>query len=801
MSDQLVPSAGASFQQSGQVDWVSLSRSVVQISVGTLARLSRAGVDAYTVQVGKALCWNLELSAKVQDNLVEEIKNLKYAKFCDNLLWFGFGIKQVVEDLAETEQGLALVALCSALTTNYDVFYAAQVLRQLCLQAKAPQQFMPSLQQWKALLRLCSGILMDSAFERLLNGLHRHLRGSKPISNSQAIEPASIAKGLSDLALLSKGSIVRLSFIGGEDCCWLAAFAKWALSLDVAIYDATDSLIYLSQDRMSETPQVIFNLDVKTSDTVLSSQKTSLVPRSQSLIKLEARDHSASSLRFASTWATILRDTFGSVIDILLAGPCSDDFAVFLCDRPAFDWLIHFASRSESNVRENAIGNEPPSPPDRGRMENLMHSARNLLPELSLLQSEACWEKRKRYRALNKSLTNIEDCCCVNDRNTATERRLRRSAPLWRYCKADPCLVGLSHTICAYLRVLLMLNVGDGVVPSRRGLRSLYEQWYQGRKESYHGVSVPEVYEALTGDSTQNRAVELIAWAGNGLCIFGCFLEDPMGPLHETQRIAAVRGYIAYEDGWYESLSDMPIDPRNGRNGQDDQFRSVTKTQAIKAQPVVEETDDERSLGLGYKTRCSQLHTKKQSYWLKLGDLMSRLRMAAHSRRPCPEQHERRFCVSQDVQYILELELSRWAHKEGFCFTRYKDAFTGKKVRELSFYFGEGPALGYSAYFHDGYLFRDSLFRCPECLDCLFDWSVFLGRATSSELDVKGEAHFYGLEETPITVQWEWPTPQSPSPPPASEPASPKPSDGSNDQCEDVIPDFSRLSAIAPSPT
>jgi len=74
MSDQLIPSAGASFQQSGQFDWVSLSRSVVQISVGTLARLSRAGVDAYTVQVGKALCWNLELSAKVQDNLVEEIK-------------------------------------------------------------------------------------------------------------------------------------------------------------------------------------------------------------------------------------------------------------------------------------------------------------------------------------------------------------------------------------------------------------------------------------------------------------------------------------------------------------------------------------------------------------------------------------------------------------------------------------------------------------------------------------------------------------------------------------------------------
>lgn len=798
MSDQLIPSAGASFQQSGQVDWVSLSRSVVQISVGSLARFSRAGVDAYTVQVGKALCWNLELSAKVQDNLVEEINNLKCAKFCDNLLWFGFGIKQIVEDLAETEQGLALVALCSALTTHYDVFYAAQVLRQLCLQAKAPQHFMPSLQQWKALLRLCSGILMDSAFQRLLNGLHRHLRGSKPIINQQAIEPASIAKGLSDLALLSKGSIVRLSFIGGEDCCWLAAFAQWVLTLDVAIYDATGSLIYRIQDQTSEMPQVTFNLDVKASDTVLSAQKTSLVLRGQSLIKLEARDNSASNMRSTSTWATILRDTFGSAVDTLLTGPCSEDFAVFFCDRPALDWLIQIGSKSRSNLRNKVTGNEPSSSPDSGRPESLMHSARNLLPELSLLQSEACWEKRKQYRALHRSLAKIENCCCVDDKAGA---RAGLSKPFSPYCKADPCLVGLSHTICAYLRVLLTLNIGDSVVPSWRGLRRLYEQRHRARKESDHGVSVPEVYEALTGDSTQNRTEELIAWAGNGLCIFSCFLEDPMGPLYKTQRFTAVRGYIAYEDGWYESLSDISNNPLCW-NKDEDCFSVVTTSQAITAQPVVEETDDERSLGLGYKTRCSQLHIKKQSYWLKLGRLMSRLRTADHYKyRPCPGNHERHFCVKQDVRYTLELELSRWAHKEVFCLTRYKPTRTTEKVKKLSLYFGEGLALGYTAYYHVGTLYNSELFRCPECLDCLLDWSHPGSTVARFDPDVKGEAYFYGLQETPITVQWETVTPQSPSPRPARKPASPKPSDGSNKQSNDAMPDLSWFSTIVPSPT
>jgi len=786
MSDQLIPSAGASFQQSGQVDWVSLSRSVVQISVGTLARLSRAGVDAYTVQVGKALCWNLELSAKVQDNLVEEIKNLKCAKLCDNLLWFGFGIKQLVADLAETEQGLALVALCSALTTNYDVFYAAQVLRQLCLQAKAPQQFMPSLQQWKALVRLCSGILMDSPFQLLLNGLQRLVRGSKPIIRQEAIEPASIAKGLSNLALLSKGSLVRLSFSGGEDCCWLAAFAKWVLSFDVAIYDAIGSLVYLSQDQSSEAPQVTFNLDVKASNTVLSAQKTSLVPRGQSLIKLEARDRSASSLSSLSTWATILHDTFGSAIDILLVGPCSDEFAVFLCDMPALDWLIKLGSKSGSKIRDRATGNEPPSPPDSGRMESLMHSARKLLPELSLLQSEACWQKRKRYRALDESLTNIENYCCTDDKTRARASRLGLSPPCSRVCEAEPCLVGLSHTICAYLRVLLTLNIGDHVMPSRRGLRRLYEGRFRERDDSDHDVSVREVYKALTGDSPQIRNEELIAWAGNGLCIFSCFLEDPMGPLHETQRIAAVRGYIAYEDGWYEGLSDMPTDPRNGRNGQDYQFRVVTKSRAITAQPVVEETDDERNLGLIYKTRCSQLHMKKQSYWLNLGDLMSGLRIADHSKfRPCPGQHERHFGVNQDVQYAVEVELSRWAHKEGYFLARYelspyKDSCTTEETGKLSLYFGEGPARGYSAYYHVGKINHHKLFRCPKCLDCLLDWSDPGSTVVRFGPNVKGEVHLYGLKETPITVQWEPASPQSPSPRIKRKPTRSKPSDGSN---------------------
>jgi len=759
MSDQLIPSAGASFQQSGHFDWVSLSRSVVQISVGTLARLSRAGVDAYTVQVGQALCLNLELSAKVQDNLVEEINNLKCAKLCDNLLWFGFGIKQVVADLAETEQGLALVALCSALTTNYDVFYAAQVLRQLCLQAKAPQKFMPSLQQWKALLRLCSGILMDSPFQLLLNGLQRLVRGSKPIIGQKAMEPASIAKGLSNLALLSKGSTVHLSFSGGEDCCWLASFAKWVLSLDVAIYDAIGSLVYQSHDQRSEAPRVTFNLDVKASNTVLSAQKTSLVPRGQSLIKLEARDGSASNLSSFSTWATILHDTFGSAVDILLGDPCGQDFAVFLCDMPALEWLI----QRGIYIFDRADEYEPLPPPVSARMESPMQSAKRLLPELNLLQSQAYWQKRKRHRALKESLTNIRTHCGTDETKTSGQGSLY--AKNAEHCHGDPCLVGLAQAICSYLRVLLMVNIGVHVVPSMRGLRSCYENRHVGGF-----VSVGQIYQAISGDQANSGSSEVHAWVGNGLCIFSCFLEDPMGPLHETRRFAAVRGYISYEDGWYESLHDMDTasyNPHNVSDDQDNQLHVVTNSRAITAQPAVEETD--RSLRLVYKIRCSQLHMQKRSHWLRLTDLAVKMGELGHPRMcTCLRVHPSRYTIDEDVRYAVEKGLSRWVREDGFVLSRSvpsppaKDGTT-EMDGTLSLYFGEGPAL-YTTHAYYGDTQPLELFPCPECFDCLLfelnDHSVSHRRKSHRfSYNKKGEVHLYGLKETPITVQWEWVSP------------------------------------------
>ena len=172
MSGALVP-ASSNFQQQGSVDWVELSGRTVHFSVAVLARLSKAGIDPFTLQVGRAICTNFSLDPVAQQRISEAIQALRKYGSDGDIIWFGFGVKHVVTDLAETEQGLTLVALCAALSSTYDLLCGARVLRELCGLCEAPQATPPAIRQWKILVDLCSGILNSGHFALLLEGFRR----------------------------------------------------------------------------------------------------------------------------------------------------------------------------------------------------------------------------------------------------------------------------------------------------------------------------------------------------------------------------------------------------------------------------------------------------------------------------------------------------------------------------------------------------------------------------------------------------------------------------------------------------
>lgn len=309
MSDALVPSTNAppGFAQQGSLDWVALLNTSVQFPVGVLSRLSKAGIDALTLQVGRAICSNFALEPQSQERISDAILKLKRYGSYGDLIWFGFGIKGVVSDLASTEEGLILVALCAALSTTYDSLFVARVLRELCILCRAPESLSPALRQWKALTELCAGILMSSDFALRANGIRRlilPLLSNAVESRREPTTYSALAEAISTLALISKNKLINATFTGGLDCAWLAAFAESVLSLDVGIWDSAGTPIYRSRGSAGDVPQVtiIVSDKMRTIPERLLTSKASILPCGSSLLQTDRALVGASLLNWQTSW-------------------------------------------------------------------------------------------------------------------------------------------------------------------------------------------------------------------------------------------------------------------------------------------------------------------------------------------------------------------------------------------------------------------------------------------------------------------------------------------------------------------
>jgi hypothetical protein len=174
MDPALIPSqSGPVFSQQGTVDWTQLANSSVTFSLSVLSRLSQAGIEPFTLAVGQAIFLRFPLPPETQQKIHTTLAILKPFSSYGNVLWFGFGIKHVARLLAESEQGIACIALCGSLSVSYDKFYCAQVLRSMTQIQCAPGNLSPSISQWSSLVDVCSGTLVSSEFPNIVyHSLH-----------------------------------------------------------------------------------------------------------------------------------------------------------------------------------------------------------------------------------------------------------------------------------------------------------------------------------------------------------------------------------------------------------------------------------------------------------------------------------------------------------------------------------------------------------------------------------------------------------------------------------------------------
>jgi hypothetical protein len=147
MSGPLVSAGSESFQQSGQLDWVSLSNTTFSFGLDVLVRLSKAQLDPATMAVSLITCNQFVIKPVAQKRIYDALLSLKSFSSYGKLIWFGFGIKPILTDLAETEPGMACVALCACMSMSYDSYYVAQVLREFCKLQETPSHIIPSIHQ------------------------------------------------------------------------------------------------------------------------------------------------------------------------------------------------------------------------------------------------------------------------------------------------------------------------------------------------------------------------------------------------------------------------------------------------------------------------------------------------------------------------------------------------------------------------------------------------------------------------------------------------------------------------------
>ncbi|KAK2810664.1 hypothetical protein FQN50_002704 [Emmonsiellopsis sp. PD_5] len=532
--------ASSNFPQQGQVDWVALSSSSLTFTRDLLARLAKADIHPNTVATGRVLFSAFSVAPRVQNEMLEVLKTLKSFQSYGNLIWFGFGVKSLVRDLADSEQGLACVALCSCLSMSYGSFFAGTVLRDFAKHRGALTEFIPSVHQWSTLVDLCAGSMAGSKFPSLLEGL---IRLAIPRTDPSSLKPTSsgaLSRALNIVADISHGKLARATFVGGLDCLWLAALSEWLLSLKVEIINAEKTIYLSSTANTYGHSQVVIILDSTDEWKAgpLLDRKWHIIPTGSKLLdipKLGTPTFSGTH----SDWTTILRDTFGSSFSKLIDESIMDQVGVSLiascCEGRNGRSPLQRVLRLDTSTNWRFSPRHP-------QWSTLCEFVSSRLPELAGIMDK-CGNLKGEARDLDLPTSQIKQFCpCTSCREG---KRGSEKEPF--------CLRTVVETIATFLCIIGVLEVETSLLPCPAGLRILYMRfrtselgsWFEP-KENILLITL----EIFTGKTQRADNVEIpdsSALGNDGICVFYRALEDLDLSPEEAFKLRVVQGHIEFE--------------------------------------------------------------------------------------------------------------------------------------------------------------------------------------------------------------------------------------------------------------
>ncbi len=588
MAGQLVPAnthSGPSFAQQGQVDWVALSNHSVHFTVSVLARLSKAGIDPLTVVVGRALFHSAVLTPAVQKRVYEALSKLKAFSSYGEVLWFGFGVRHIIHELAATEQGITAIAVLAAMRVSYDSFYAAQLLRELLRKLKGPTELLPSLHQWLTLIDVCAGALNHTKFPRLVDGFARILLPAEPGSGmpqAEPTEPKALAEVLVLLFDVAAGRSASCRVGGGIDCAWVAAVAEWLYGLYVEIrseHDAAETILYRSSvvsSRFQDCPQVVIikRSTGKAPSTALS--RTFILPTGKMLILPRGNELRGSYFMRRSKWSNILADVFGhEALSALLQGARGSLFAHLLQNT-----LAHDIGSTEGLLNESVT------------TATFVVQA---LPELRLLDLS----KVSRDANLHVEFRDICRCSRCKDYNTRAEKN-----NAFQY--HPYCLLRIADTIGLILQVLRCVDLQEDLRPSHEGVIQIYAKHTSYRSDLYSPCGQLHKLSQVYGPTMLEQA--LIIFAGHvdarsearfksslpaavsatsdfAICAYKRTLGQPRISLAGAERIVVLTGSINHD-----GLDRLAVQDSKADNSSAFEHTMLTQEGGWEIDLIVEET-------------------------------------------------------------------------------------------------------------------------------------------------------------------------------------------------------------------
>ena len=465
-----------SFPQQGVWSWVDLGKTVVNISTNLLRRYSAADIDIYTLLAGQYVAGSFKFGKEGRKRFEQAILTLPSMQSMGNIIHFGFGIDSIIRSLATTEEGGCLVVLCAAAAECFPENHSANIMYEMVRSYQAPDSFMPSALQWKALIRVCAGSLAICSFPKMADHFMGLIKREEDFnfslhSDRGCSSPESLAQALLGIGKVSTGKLESIKIIGPSDIGWLAAIAEWMLDLRISVSTSRGTLLHKNcQDiRLAQIHFFISKQNEADRSTDVEIQTTVYHLRDFTDV-LYTRE---GSIRRPSVcgrvpWSTALSGTFGSYFERCSEGMPSAFGQALGCAARMFEAVKNAEEGFSGSLAVNCASYFSSS-----YGKGFVNFACHQFPELKALRQEmdegASKSAKDALAAYEACLVNIGSVCqCSICKGKAKDIGRHQSEKL--------CLVCILETIIVATRSLSGISVAENLNPLLTGLESFYQQ-------------------------------------------------------------------------------------------------------------------------------------------------------------------------------------------------------------------------------------------------------------------------------------------------------------------------------------